>query len=125
MHDHQVQFYEQDVFLLDELGELIRGGLAGGQACIRIATAAHRAELETRLRARIASWDAVSRSGRYVALDAAETLAKFMVEGMPEPRRFNEVVTGLLRRATRFGTRKAIAFGEMVALLWADKNYQA
>src|SRR3954453_11621302 len=98
MHDHQVQFYEQDAFLLDELGELIAGGLEGGQACIVIATAAHRAELETRLRARIASWDAVSRSGRYVALDAAETLAKFMVQGLPDPQRLSEVVTGLLLR---------------------------
>jgi signal transduction histidine kinase len=57
-------------------------------------------------------------------LDAAETLSKFMVEGSPEPALFARVIGDIIARAAEGGQCVRI-FGEMVALLWADGNYDA
>jgi hypothetical protein len=128
MHDHQVQFYEQDVFLIESLSDLIGRRLEDDeQACIVIATPAHRADLEPRLRLRCGawSWEAALRSDRYIPLDADETMMKFMVDGWPDRDRFSGMVHDLLGRASRNGTRQVLAFGEMVALLWARGNQEA
>jgi anti-sigma regulatory factor (Ser/Thr protein kinase) len=60
--------------------------------------------------------DAVG-SGHLVALDAAETLASFTLEGVPSPSDFERVVTALLAQAAA-GGRAVRVFGEMVSLLW-------
>jgi len=49
--EHFVQFYESDVFLLDSLSGFIGSGLSAGDACVVIATKAHRERLEERLKA--------------------------------------------------------------------------
>jgi signal transduction histidine kinase/ActR/RegA family two-component response regulator len=55
-------------------------------------------------------------------LDAAETLAKFMVDDAPEPGRFVETMESIIARAAGDGQRLRV-FGEMVALLWAEGNH--
>jgi len=113
---HFVQFYEADATLLDAVGEYIGAGIGAGETGIVIATGAHRAGLEERLRAAGLDMDAARADGRYVALDAAETLARFMADGEPEPARFAEVVGAVVAVAAE-GGRRVRAFGEMVALL--------
>jgi hypothetical protein len=44
-------------------------------------------------------------SGQYVALDAAETLAKFMVDGSPDPGRFSEVIGGIITQGRQIPTQ--------------------
>src|SRR2546428_415779 len=64
--------------------------------------------------------------GRCRAGDAAQTLARVMVDGWPDARRFAEVVGGLIREArTHNGDRRVLAFGEMVALLWSEGKREA
>jgi len=63
--------------------------------------------------------------GQYIALDADETLSKFMVDGRPDERRFAEVIGSLIGRAANDGGRPVRAFGEMVALLWAEGRHEA
>ena len=48
-----------------------------------IATKAHRDGLAQRFQARGLDTTRAIEQGRYIALDAAETLAKFMVDGWP------------------------------------------
>jgi PAS domain S-box-containing protein len=122
--EHFVQFYETDRFLVDSLSGFIGAGLGVGDACMVIATKTHRQELEERLHAYGVDVAAASARGQYVSLDADETLAKFMVDGSPEPGRFMEVIGGLIRQATG-GRRGVRAFGEMVALLWSAGNHEA
>jgi signal transduction histidine kinase len=62
--------------------------------------------------------------GRYVSLDAAETLSKFMVDGTPEPGRFHEFMGRVIAGVTD-GRSRVRAFGELVALLWAEGNHAA
>lgn len=120
-HEHFVQFYEQDAFLVDSMAEFIGTGLRCGERAIVIATPAHREALENRLRNGGIDPDAARLDGRYRPLDAADTLSTFMVDGWPDEQRFRDVVGGLVARVTE-GGRGLRAFGEMVALLWAEGN---
>ncbi len=122
--EHFVQFYETDAFLLNSLRDFIGAGLATDDACIVVATEAHREGLDERLLAYGLDVAAARAAGRYVALDAAETLAQFMVNGAPEPGRFTQVIEPLVQQAAQ-GNRRVRIFGEMVALLWAEGNQES
>ncbi|MDB6125198.1 MAG: putative two-component sensor histidine kinase protein [Pedosphaera sp.] len=122
--EHFVQFYEDDAFLVESVGAFVGAGLGAGNGAIVIATPAHREALEERLEAQGLDLDAIKKRGQYVPLDAAETLAKFMVNGTPDEDLFNEVVGGLVTEVAK-GRRGLRAFGEMVALLWAEGNGSA
>lgn len=122
--EHFVQFYETDLFLLNALGGFVGTGLAAGDACIVIATKEHREALDGRLQASGLDMAAVVSEGQYLAFDAAETLAKFMLDGNPDPSRFTETIEDIIRQAASNG-RRVRAFGEMVALLWAEDNQAA
>jgi signal transduction histidine kinase/CheY-like chemotaxis protein len=122
--EHFVQFYEADDFLLDSLSGYVGTALNTGDAALVIATQARREGLEARLQQKGLDVAAATASGKYVSLDAAETLSKFMVDGLPEPGRFTEAVGNLIVSATD-GRSRVRAFGEMVALLWAEGNYAA
>ena len=121
---HFVQFYEADASLLSAISDYVGAGLRAGETGIVIATPAHRADLEARLRADGLDPDAARAGGHYIALDAADTLARFMVDGEPEPERFVDVVGTLVARAAESG-RPVRAFGEMVALLAAEGEHAA
>src|SRR5260221_12921875 len=82
---HVVQFYSDDSFLLDALTKFVGTALGAGDSPIVIATPGHVKDLAQRLRARGLDIAKSARCGRYVALDAAETLAKFMHTGQPDP----------------------------------------
>lgn len=99
--EHFVQFYETDVFLLDSLSGFIGTGLGAGDACIVIATKAHRESLEERLKANGLNLAAAQTGGEYISLDVVETLSKIMVDGLPEPERFAEVVGSVIVRAMK------------------------
>ena len=117
-HDHLVQFYEEDGFLIEEVSAFLGAGLDAGQGGLVIATSPHRAEIDRRVAAGAVAPD------QYVSLDASETVSRFMVDGWPDERRFAEAVEGAIQRAGRNG-RSVRAFGEMVALLWADGRREA
>jgi PAS domain S-box-containing protein len=119
---HFVQFYESDEFLLGSLSELIRTDISVGNACIVIATKAHREGLEERLKAD--GLDLAHTQGKYISQDAAETLSKFMVDGLPDPDRFTEVVGSMIAQAGK-DRHQVRFFGEMVALLWIEGNRTA
>jgi signal transduction histidine kinase/CheY-like chemotaxis protein len=122
--EHFVQFYETDSFLLNSLSDFMSAGLRAGDACIVVATKAHRESLEERLQANGLDVAAARESGQYLSLDAGETLSKFMIEGTPDPARFSEVVGGIIAHAAE-GRQHVRIFGEMVALLWAEGNNSA
>src|SRR5262249_61629197 len=66
--------------------------------------------------------------GRYIAVDAAEALSTFMVDGMPDPLQFMKVFGDFILKATAVATaeRPRVAiFGECVNLLSAEGNHEA
>ena len=120
--DHFVQFYEADGFLLNSLSGFIGNAITSGDAAIVVATPAHRSGLEELLQANGLDVTGAKARGRYVSLDAVESLSRFMVDGSPDPTRFNDFMGGVLASVTD-GRSRIRAFGEMVALLWAEGNH--
>jgi signal transduction histidine kinase/ActR/RegA family two-component response regulator len=122
--EHFVQFYEADDFLLNSLSGFIGSALNSGDAALVVATPQHRDGLDELLQANGVDTHGAIKAGRYVSLDAADTLSKFMVDGVPEPTRFNAVLGSVIASVTD-GRSRVRAFGEMVALLWAEGNHTA
>ncbi len=125
---HVVQFYESDAYLADQVGRFIGMALGAGDAAIVIATQVHREEIERNLASRGLDMPRATSQGRYMPLDAAGTLSKFMVDGMPDAERFHKVIGGTLsqaKQAARSKDARVAAFGEMVALLWAEGKQDA
>jgi len=121
---HTVQFYEMDAFLLEAVSKFVAAALNRGEAGIVIATQAHREALEAQLTAGGIDIEAARDRGQYIAVDAADTLSRFLVDGAPDADRFATVIGGLIEQATSNwpGVR---AFGEMVALLASEGNHAA
>ena len=122
--DHFVQIYEDDSIFFDVLEGFVAGGLRAGEAIVIIATEAHRQALDERLAAQGVDVAQARACDCYISLDAAETLAQFMVNGWPDEQRFRDTITAILKRAVGDG-RQVRAFGEMVALLWAEGHHGA
>jgi signal transduction histidine kinase/ActR/RegA family two-component response regulator len=121
---HLVQFYETDAYLVDGVARFIAAGLSQGQGALVIASQPHRDLLEKTLRKSLRLESPAD--GRYVIADAGETLASVMVGGWPDEERFREVVGGAITRVAAASPRRHVrAFGEMVALLWADGRRDA
>lgn len=122
-HGHLVQFYESDSFLSETVGEYIVEGLDAGETTIVVATKEHRQAIDEVVGDGELDLQELRNEGRYILLDAAEVLSRFMVDGEPEPALFSAAVGSVIARAAEAG-RGVRIFGEMVALLWDDGNVQ-
>jgi hypothetical protein len=122
--DHVVQIYENDEVFMNLLEGFVAGGIKAGDCVIVIGTRAHLAALDARLRADGFNVFDLTLREQFIALDAGETLAQFMVDGWPDENLFRHVVSGLFHRA-RKNKRPVRAFGEMVAVLWSQGNHGA
>ena len=120
LREHLVQFYDDDGLLVDTLRDFVAEGLKAGGGALVIATADHRIGLEARLRALGLDVDGATATGRFLAVDAAETLARIMVDGAPDEGRFREMARELLGRVGGNGPTRV--FGEMVGLLLSAGN---
>jgi len=122
--NHFVQIYDHGDALLDALEGYVGSGLRADESVLIIATPRHLNALEHRLIASGLDLANLGYRNRYIAMDAEETLSRFMVNGWPDEKRFVAVVTSLLARVG-VPMRPVRAFGEMVALLWARGDYRA
>jgi signal transduction histidine kinase len=127
-HAHSVQFYSDDLYLLDATSEFLAKAIVAGNPIVVIATEQHRHGIQERLKARGFDIAGARQEGRYVALDASETLAKFMVGDEPNAALFAEVVGGIVQAAGNVAVQtngQVAAFGEMVALLFEQGKIDA
>jgi PAS domain S-box-containing protein len=122
-HSHLVQFYESDASLIDSLSRWFGDGLSAGDACVYIGTEAHRSSLDQGLEDRGIALDKARADRRYICLDAEATLSSFMVDEWPDEALFVRAMEDVLDRVPKPGSVRA--FGEMVAILWANGRRQA
>lgn len=121
---HSVQLYHDDAILIDTLTRFVVGALGRGHAAFVIAIAPHAQALRQRLDAADFDLARLAAEGRYVELDAADTLARITVDDTPDEAAFSQYIGMPIERATRrFGG--AAAFGEMVSLLCASGHTEA
>jgi PAS domain S-box-containing protein len=124
---HAVQFYKDDKILIEDLNRFIGPALIAGDSAVVIATRAHREGLSRLLAAQGINVESAAKQGRYITLDAAETLAKFMVNDWPDGALFTKLVSSVLSLASTAATtdRPVIGYGEMVGLLCSDGKVEA
>jgi hypothetical protein len=108
-----------DIAFLDLLEGFITGGFSKGDCVLILVTEVHRVKLYERLYYHRVRLNEMLVNQQFIAIDAAETLEKFMVEGHPDENRFMDVVNKLISKAHRSG-RPVRVFGEMVAHLWEN-----
>jgi uncharacterized protein YaaQ len=125
-HFHAVRFYEDAESLSRIVSAFLSEGLRASQPAIVIATPAHRAAIEKQLRAQAFDVDQLAQSGALYVLDAEETLAEFMIGGMPDAGRFRRTIVPVIEKACAGRNRVVRAYGEMVDVLWkADQTVAA
>jgi MEDS: MEthanogen/methylotroph, DcmR Sensory domain len=110
-------FYQDDDELAARASEFVLDVRYSGGAAIVIATLAHRRLIADRLAHCGLDIAAAQARGSYLALDAAETMRRFIATNWPSPAGFWQVMTPLIRPAAGVGKPLHI-FGEIVSLLW-------
>jgi DNA-binding NarL/FixJ family response regulator len=125
---HVAGFYSDDRRFLDDLTQFIGAALKAGNAAIVVATESHRDSLLPRLQAYGLDIGTAIEQGRYIALDAADALPTFILNGMPDSVLFLKLLGDLIGTAAKAakGEQARLAiFGEMCHLLWAQGNAEA
>ena len=121
-YGHFVQFYENDDFLIREVAGFLGAGLRTGAAGIVLADPEHRRTLRASLACDKAGAD--EGYGPLFEFDAAEVLARILVNGRPDEALFRGVMGVILKRASDGGSRRVRIYGELVALLCAQDRHQ-
>ena len=119
--DHVVQFYRADDELVRVVSAYLGAAIADGEAVVVVAGPDHLASFERAVTELGYDAAAARADDRLVMLDAVETLAAIMSEGRPDAAAFDAVVGDVVRTLGATG-RAVRAYGELVALLWAEGN---
>jgi len=114
---HAVLFYSTRDELAGRVSEFLLEAVRARGVAVVIATPAHRASIAAALAGAGTDVAAGQAAGRYVALDALETMDRFMVAGWPSAASFWQVISPIIGQAAQAGAPVHV-FGEMVALLW-------
>ena len=118
-HHHAVQFYGDETELFKTISSFLVEGLVAFQPAVVIATPLHTQAVLNDLAARHIDVPKARQFGDLVVLDAEETLATFMVDGMPDQGLFKRNVGAVMEQAIRGRERTPVrAYGEMVDVLW-------
>ena len=98
---HEAGFYSDDASLLDGFTQFIGSALRAGNAAIVVATESHRDRLLPRLQSHGLDIGAAIEQGRYISLDAADTLSTFVVNDLPDRARFLQAAASLFAAAVK------------------------
>jgi hypothetical protein len=114
---HIAQLYTEHQFLARAVGQFVGDGLRQGDAALVIATPLHWRAILRRLETDDLDVLRLRRRGQLVIRDAEDTLAEFMVDGMPDRERFRAVIGRVIDATRDAGFVRTRAFGEMVDIL--------
>jgi hypothetical protein len=123
---HSVYFYDTEEALIQRLVGIVSSALNSGNAALMVVTPEHAQQLTQFLSSRL--FRTVEDMTRLTVVDAEATLQKFMVDGMPGPKRFFTAIKGLIDEASIPAEQtggKLTVFGEMVAVLWGRGEKEA
>lgn len=116
---HSVQFYGSDVGALGRgAGAYLADALAIGHSVLAIATDANWRAIAAHIEGRGIDVRAGQRDGSIAILDAAQSLAAFLIDGRPDSELFDATIGETVRRAVARDPGVRL-YGEMVGLLWA------
>lgn len=122
--DHFVQFYQNDQHFIESVSEYFTHCIRVGDTSIVVATASHHKKIDATIRKFGVDLDAARGAGKFYSYDADEMLSKFMKNGKADEKKFHRMVEEVLSAAAGRNGRIRI-FGEMVAILALDGNFDA
>ncbi len=125
---HAVGFYTDDGYFLDDATQFIGAALKAGSAAVVVATESHRHCLLPRLRAYGLDIGEAIEQGRFIAINAADTISAFIANNTVDTARFMDAFSDLIQRASESakGEHPRVAiFGEGVHLLWEQGKADA
>lgn len=122
---HMVQLYRDPTVLRDSVGRYLSDGFQCGDAAAVIATRGHWDDFRQTLEDRGHDVSRMKQEGRLAVLDARSTLDSFMRQGMPDEELFFGAVGPVLSSLSTGGAPNIRAYGEMVSLLWVDRQFDA
>jgi MEDS: MEthanogen/methylotroph, DcmR Sensory domain len=120
---HAVQFYLDEAFLLRTISELVLSAHKAGDRALIVATNAHHQALLQQIEKSHPDIRASQSNGTYIAVDADEVLTKCTTLGKLDLERLEQLCEDLLGNATA-GIPRLFIFGELVALLCAQKKFE-
>lgn len=125
---HEVEFYSDDAAFVTGFAAFIEAVLDAGNAAILIATESHRSGILQKLKAKGLDVGAAIKQGRYLSLDAVETVSTLMINDVLDPIHYAKVVGDLLTKAAKSaeGEHPRVTFcGECAPTLLAEGNAEA
>ena len=125
---HDIQLYDRESVLIANVAALAAAAFEFGDSFICTAAPAHQMAFETRCGAMGIDLAALARVGRYVALDAQEALDGIMIDGAPDPVRYEVLLSPIVDSALNAarGTEPHVtAFGEIAPILLTRGEYDA
>lgn len=123
---HRVQFYHDDQYLLLSVVEHLGEGVIAGGVGLGFVTDTHRDQIYNGLHAAGVPAEAIEK--RCILVEASDGLARFMRRGYPDRQLFFSTLTELLGPHSSINgavDSGVAAFGEMVAVLWAEGKHDA
>jgi hypothetical protein len=119
--DHIVQFYENLDFLAEAVVLFVADAIMKEEAIVLVATAPHWERFHSQLALSGIASDQLAKAGQLTVLDADDALSRFMVNGAPDPEKFQELIGGVIRTARAGGRYSTVrVYGEMVNVLWQE-----
>ena len=125
---HDVAFYSDNASLVTGLTRFILDALKIGKPVILIATEPHRKGVLLQLLACGVDLASAMEQGLFRALDSEETLARFMVNDLPDPAQFRKVASDLFATAAKAAQTEGLgvaACGECAPVLWQQGKADA
>jgi PAS domain S-box-containing protein len=122
--EHFVQFYDRDESLVSSVTQFLRDGFEDEESAIIICTNDHARAIELLLETVGVDVVGLKKAGTFVTLDAAKTLASFMIGDLPDAALFQRAIGSRVAHALTSGRRLRL-FGEMVSLLWNEGKTDA
>ena len=123
--EHLVQLFDETESLIAGVSTFLFDAWNKGEHLLVVARAAHWALTADELQARGCPVPRLIADGRLVVLDAATTLATFMVNEDPDPAKFRASIGDLVSRVCAESEHGVAAYGEMVDILAAQRKFQA
>ena len=123
--EHLVHLFDEPASLVEAVSRHLFEGWRRGDTLLVVARPVNWALTSAELEAQGCPVSELTASGRLTVFDAATTLATFMVNGEPDPEKFNTSVGALVRRACDESPGGFTAYGEMVDILAAQGNFIA
>ena len=121
--EHVVQLFDEPDSLVAGVSAYLLDGCARGDNLLVVARPTNWALTSVALDMNGCPVADLLDARRLVVLDARTTMGTFMVQGDPDPKRFDENVASLVKRLCDSSPAGLTVYGEMVDILVAQGNY--